>query len=189
MVLSEGRYDVLCRGRRVGYADVDRRGAYTVVSCRCPVQSASVTRLCAAADGEGPSLGVMVPRGGELWLEKRLSRSQLSALGPGTVRRFVLSFDDGVPDGWEPCPEAGALFRDPLLRRISVRGALTRQRDGLRELAVPWSPEAPFPLAPLFCLGRLLERDGRDYLLFFIRDGSPVTGPERSPASSRPDPR
>ena len=59
-------------------------------------------------------------------------------------------------DEWQRLPE-GPFFRtarlDCALR--GIRGALWRRSDGGKLLALPYAPDAPFPLAELFCFARI----------------------------------
>ena len=190
MILEDGLYPVFSGGAETGEARVQRQGVYTAISCRCPMDGPGVTRLCAFSGERSAPIGVMLPGDGALSIRKKLSRSGLEALGPGKLRYFTLSKDGAAAEDWQDAPSVAALFDDILLSRLApVRGALTKREEGVSLLAVPWSPDAPFPLMPIFCLGRPFDRDGRDYLLFSVSDGRPVIAPERSPTSSRRDPR
>ena len=57
---------------------------------------------------------------------------------------------------WQRLSE-GPFFRsarlDCALR--CTRGALWRQSDGGKLLAIPYAPDAPFPLSELFCFARI----------------------------------
>ena len=190
MILEDGLYPVFSGGAEAGEARVQREGVYTVVTCRCPTEGSGVTRLCAVSGERSAPIGVMIPGDGALCIRKKLSRNGLETLGPGTLRYFTLSKSGAASEEWQNAPAVAALFDDILLSRAGpVRGALTKRGDGVTLLAVPWSPDAPFPLMPVFCLGSPYERDGRDYLLFSVSEGRPLIAPERSPASSRQDPQ
>ena len=68
-----------------------------------------------------------------------------------------MSYAFSRSDGWETL-EAGTGFfqKDPWLSRqaAGLSGALWRREGGLRLLAIPWSPDHPFPLPALFCFAR-----------------------------------
>ena len=69
------------------------------------------------------------------------------------------------------------MFRTPWLRRQlrGVAGALTRRREGGRELALPYDPGRAFPLEQLFCFARLRQLGGEAYVVYlFDRQEWPV---------------
>lgn len=76
--------------------------------------------------------------------------------------------------GWRPAPPLSRLIGDPALYEghENVPGALVTEQDGLTLLAVPVSPEEPFPLMSVFCFGYPTQIGEKDYLLFKIQDGA-----------------
>lgn len=73
---------------------------------------------------------------------------------------------------WQLRKDPSALFSDPDLAEnsMNIAGAMTRMEDNLTFLAVPVSPNKPFPMMPIFCFGNLEFIDGESYLIFKIRD-------------------
>lgn len=78
------------------------------------------------------------------------------------------------PGGWSEAPNPEELFNDPGVAAAcgGVTGALLSSRDGYQLLAVPISPEEPFPMMSVFCFGSPEEIGGRTYVVFKIRDGN-----------------
>jgi hypothetical protein len=77
-------------------------------------------------------------------------------------------------DGWAHISNPGVLFHDPGIAAAcdGVTGALLTSTDGCELLAVPVSPDAPFPMMAVFCFGSPGEIGGRDYIIFKIADGN-----------------
>lgn len=76
--------------------------------------------------------------------------------------------------GWRPAPPLSRLIEDPELYegRESIPGALVTEQDGFTLLAVPVSPEEPFPLMGIFCFGYPTQIGDKDYILFKLQDGA-----------------
>jgi hypothetical protein len=76
--------------------------------------------------------------------------------------------------GWAPIPNPGIMFSDLNLTESceNVTGALLSSQDGCDLLAVPISPEEPFPLMAIFCFGSSGSIGGREYIIFKIKDGN-----------------
>ncbi|MDR3277146.1 MAG: hypothetical protein LBT12_00080 [Oscillospiraceae bacterium] len=74
---------------------------------------------------------------------------------------------------WTPIANPSILFRDNDAELISgeVAGALTCAEDGVTLLAVPILPDAPFPMMPIFCFGDPAVIDGREYVVFKLKNG------------------
>ena len=51
----------------------------------------------------------------------------------------------------------------------ALRGALVRRRGGHMEVAVPFSPQHPFPLPELMCFARL-EKFGAENRIIYVFD-------------------
>ena len=77
-------------------------------------------------------------------------------------------------DGWTHVDTPGMFFSDLSVAEAcaNVAGALITARDGFELLAVPISPEEPFPLMPVFCFGSSGVIGGREYIVFKIKDGN-----------------
>lgn len=126
-------------------------------------------------------LGTLIPEGGALRLRRVIAVAQLERQGvwPPMGAEVVMAYpfaDRRPPEGWSwvDCP--GRLLGDALLaqsaRNIS-RALLQKDEQGFF-LALPFRTNAPFPLTPLFCLGRIARLGGGWYVLFrFSRKGCP----------------
>ena len=68
---------------------------------------------------------------------------------------------------WQTLSE-GPFFRSARLdcALARTRGALLCRKDGEKLLALPDAPDAPFPLAELFCFARVQEISGRAYVVY-----------------------
>lgn len=75
---------------------------------------------------------------------------------------------------WRLIEDPSALFSDPDLKEVSknIAGALIREDGKTFHLAVPVSPNKPFPMMPVFCFGSLEIIDGESYIVFMIRNGT-----------------
>ena len=133
--------------------------------------------------GEGKRflLGTLIPEGGALRLRRTLPIVQLERRGVwppvgAEILPAALTGGNRPPAGWSwvDCP--GRLLRDPAAEaagRNLARALLRRGEEGF-ELAFPFDPSAPFPLEPLFCLGRLKRLDRGWHVLFsFSARGCP----------------
>ena len=80
------------------------------------------------------------------------------------------------PDDWRPEPNPSCRFTDPVLRECAsgVTGVLIRREGGDILLAFPFSPSEPFPLIPVFRFGTAQAIDGKNYMVYRLRDGAPV---------------
>jgi hypothetical protein len=96
------------------------------------------------------------------------------ALAPPTPSASKPALPDApeTPGAWRACPDPRALFRDGDLISEEIRGALRRADGEATRLAVPLSPEEPFPMMPVFCFGEPEEIEGRGYVVFKIKNGA-----------------
>jgi hypothetical protein len=71
-------------------------------------------------------------------------------------------------DAWRPIEDASTLFSDPELKQAggAVTGGLVRKSGSTTYLAVPVSPEKPFPAMPIFCFGTMEAIRGASYIVF-----------------------
>lgn len=74
---------------------------------------------------------------------------------------------------WTPEPEPWRLFDDEDISRScrNITGAFVRFDGDVSYLAVPISPNEPFPPMPIFCFGTLERINGRDHVVFTMKDG------------------
>ena len=140
--------------------------------------------------GRGGSLdlGILLPQGGGLRLERSLSVRTLEARDcwPILGGRLLLSHsfvrEEGLP-GWERREALDGLFPgDPALAREAAGLAAwyREEAEGGFSLAFPW--EGVFPLTPVFCFARRACLHGRWYLVYrFGEDGRPVMPEEGEP--------
>lgn len=128
-------------------------------------------------------LGTLVPQGGGLRLERRVSKQTLQKAGawPLTGGKTVMVYpftDEGKTEGeWHREGHPERLCADQVVRACLHKGEgwLSREYRGMRQLSVLFSTCKPIPLNPLFCLARVEERQGRWYLVWsFDRDGLPL---------------
>lgn len=116
--------------------------------------------------------GVWPPTGAEIAMAYRLTPAE----GDRETRQGKCPYRQELPQGfcWENCP--GRLTEDRVLRRALERlGCVALREEGEGHcLAVPFEPDKPFPLPPIFCLAQVRELEGRPCLLFFLdREGRP----------------
>ena len=169
------KFPLLWMGKSVGELACERESLYTRFAARCRLPGEGL--WCAWAVGERGELrlGVLEPEGAEASICRRFSGRMTQPLGPllrGEVRPAV---EDG--GDWESASTPDHLFRSPWLRRSlrRVQGALTRTWTGGRELALPYDPAKPFPLAPMFCLARVRRLGEGWYVIYRLdRQEQPV---------------
>ena len=76
---------------------------------------------------------------------------------------------------WTPHPNPGVLFTDLELSKIEITEALIRAcGDACIELAILLKDGEPFPLMQIFSLGEVQVIESKAYLVFKIKDGSPM---------------
>lgn len=122
-------------GEPCGEAVLRREGLYMSVACDCRIVTDQVVRAYLTGAGEPYCLGVLAPEGGRLRLRRRVP-----------VSRFP-----------QPPYETAAVSRTGELwspwtgevEGMSVSDALSRREGGKTVVALPFAPDAPFPLLPL----------------------------------------
>ena len=77
-------------------------------------------------------------------------------------------------DAWSPLEDPSALFNDPDIAAAcqNAKGALVKEKDGVTLLAIPVIAGTPFPMMPVFCFGDYVMIDGREYVVFKIKNGN-----------------
>lgn len=169
------KFPLLWSGRPVGELTTEPEPLYTRFTARCRLPEEGL--WCAWAVGERGELrlGVLEPEGAEASIRRRFSHRMTEPLGRllrGEARPAVEDAAD-----WESAPEPDRLFRTPWLRRQlrGVKGALTKTGDGWRQLALPYDPKKPYPLAPMFCLSAIRRLGPEKYVIYtFNREEWPV---------------
>lgn len=130
-------------------------------------------------------LGTLIPDGRYLRLERTMSREALASAGcwPVTGGRTALAFSFSQeapsprPPDWRWEHRPGRLFSDPVLAGTAAAWGPMLLRETVEgfQLAAPLDPLRPFPMTPLFCLGRTAQIEGRTHVVFsFGREGSPL---------------
>ncbi len=150
-------YPVLYQGEQAGQVTLTARGGQVQAVVSCRRDNTGLFRAYLLCEkGEYP-LGVLEPRGEHMGLRRTVRAGELQALGTVWRGEMRMSYAFSRSDGWEAL-EAGTGFfqKDPWLSRqaAGLSGALWRREGGLRLLAIPWSPDHPFPLPALFCFAR-----------------------------------
>lgn len=146
----------------------DRRGLYKV--------------WCLGEEGEF-LLGTLVPQGNRLYLERRVTKRTLREAGAwpltGGKAVMVYSFTEDKSPGkaWHKEDQPEGFCADPVVRaRLKgASGLLSREKDGVRQLAAPFLTYKPILLNTLFCLAQVEEQQGRRYLVWsFDQEGRPI---------------
>ena len=168
------RVPVMLEEQQVGTLSGREEGLYVRYRAEYRLQKPEVLRLYARGEKGELRLGTPEPRGGVFLLERRISAREAATAGRllrGELRR---PGEDGPP--WQEA-ETGTLFPEERLRR-QVRdctGALVRQKNGGRQVALPFDCRRPFPLPELFCFASIRTIGGQRYAVFtFDGEGRPV---------------
>lgn len=154
-------YTVFDRGAAVGSASAERRGLYWHIAAECRMETDRIVRLYAHDGEKCVRLGVLMPEGGALRLERRLAADAFSF----TPQTRVTTSPDTEPAAPERPAEkeaAGAVW-EPFSGRIldcPVENARLRRTENGAELDMDYEPGREFPLMPLFCFCTLEELDG-----------------------------
>ena len=128
-------------------------------------------------------LGTLVPQGNRLRLERRVAKRTLQEAGAwpltGGKAVMVYSFIDqeGSRKEWKKEAHPENFCSDPVVRGClnGANGLLSRQKNGVRQLAAPFSACKPILLNTLFCLAQVKEWQGRRYLVWsFDPEGRPI---------------
>ena len=166
-----GTYTIMDGAEEAGRLEVFPQGGYLRMRAFCRPAGKTLMRLAGEGPGGLVSLGVLTPAEGGWGLDRRFSPAELQKLGLTALWGCRILRRE--PEDWRPEPDAGRLFRDPLMRRLcaSVPDALIRCGAGELQLAFPM--EGAFSLLPVFCLGSVRRLEGKPYLVFAVREGEP----------------
>lgn len=164
-------YTVFDRGAAVGSASAERRGLYWHIAAECRMETERIVRLYAHDGEKNVRLGVLMPGGGALRLERRLAADAFS-FTPQTRVTTSPDTEPAAPErpaekeaaeaAAEPEQTAGAVW-EPFSGRIldcPVENARLRRTEDGAELDMDYEPGREFPLMPLFCFCTLEELDG-----------------------------
>ncbi|MFI3312912.1 MAG: hypothetical protein R3Y62_03410 [Eubacteriales bacterium] len=137
-----------------GTATVQPDGLYQIIRCDCKMVSGDLLR-CYGIVGENiHCFGVLAPEGGRLKLEKRMSNRQWT---DWKDCHFVASKEPpALESPW--LPWQGRLYDR------QVTNALAQTRDGVTEIALPYSMEEAFDYMEFFCMLTPKNIGGKMYL-------------------------
>ena len=125
------------------------------------IVSCGLYRVCVCGDRGEVLLGAW--EGGEL--RRRFSRRLASQAGH---IRCAVACPVGRDEGWRGVGE-------DTFCGWPAEGGLWREREGLRQLALPFPPDGSFPLPELFCLAQVCSVAGERRAVFcFDRADRPV---------------
>jgi len=174
----EGVYPVIINGSVCGKLRVEKQGGYMRFVAECPMQS-EVIRLSVYGEGDEGYLGVPVPAGDVLRLEKKLSPAAMRSF-PKRIDHCALSgekpdMEEPKQETEQPCeedapaPETEVDYtedEDGPFWYAATDGALI-SRDGEREMvALPVDDErvpGDIPGQP-----RIIE--GKEYLVYITKE-------------------
>ena len=158
--MEHGEREVFCMEREipmryggdtVGHATVTREGLYHRVRCVCEAVSPEVLRAYGTVDGQDVLLGVLMPEGGQLTLDRRFACSAcpLDRLETVTV--------GGPPGAWQPWQGA--------IGPVTVAGGRARQSNGKLLLALPYHQGEPVDYLPVLRYCTPPELEGRTWMV------------------------
>ena len=190
-----GSYKVTYDGMEAGQLEISKNGTYFVFTFTGSTFFSDILRLVCFC-GETPvPIGIPVPDGSRLSLKKQISKSSLSALGLTAIDKCILvpasvkfsaekkaepASADTSPEveeaEWVDDYEPWLLFEDEELKSacLGLKGALKQNCFDCTKLAVPVSTSEPFPMMPVFCFGEAQFINGRQYVVFVLKNGQLV---------------
>ena len=127
-------YEVMYGNDAIGKVQVIPQGLYCRIICRCRGTYEQVLRLFADAQGHRENLGVLIPEGDGLLLDRKIPAKRL---GTGNLR-FYLSSGCGCDGGhFVPiCPE------EPFLYISRLKTAFLESEQGKVGIRIKEHPEA-----------------------------------------------
>ena len=172
------RAPVVLDGRTVGTLTAAEEGLYVCYRAEYRLSCPRVLRLFAVGNRGELRLGIPEPRSGVFRLTRRLSAREGEKAGSLLRGELRGTEEEEEPASrWQSAEDPRLLFRTAFLRDQlrGCQGALTRQENGLRYLALPFDRRRPFLLTSLFCFARVRRIGGGEYAVFcFDRDENPV---------------
>lgn len=171
-----------------GRLTVRREGTRVEVRSRISDDGQGLYKVWLLGPGGELPLGTLLPEGRELRLERRLDGPRLEAQGfwppSGALVRRTFTFGAQKkhpaqgPRGFARV-RPDQVLGDPVLRVSGGTGELWTKRAGEESLLlVPFYPGKPLPLAPAFCLMRVVEREGARWAALRLDErGWPVLPP------------
>lgn len=156
---------VMYDGRQAGALALQPEGLYVRVKAACRLPEGALYRLTLFGTRGTLPLGVLVPESDTLTLHRRLPREKWRALGEATRGEVTRSFYLDDASRWERV--TGRFFADAQLQAALDTCPDARWRgEGVRELALPYDAQRPFPLVQCFCLARVGESDGKPTVFY-----------------------
>ena len=159
----EQRFACFVDGTQAGEVTVTRQGLYWKVEAVTEMRDARMMRAYVRTRSGEEALGVMVPQRGKLRASRLIPAARFA---PEQVVRCEAR-DDSEASVWQPWKGS--------IQGFPVEEALSRQVEDLREVAVPYRPEAPFPMVSLFCFFHQQTIEQQPYLVIKLDEsGWPV---------------
>lgn len=141
--MGEAAIPIYDNGTVAGWLSVSREGLYTWFRARLQERE-GLSRLWVHGEGRSACLGVPIPEGGELRLNRRLTRAErerlprrieYASLGPKPVpQQTPVREETAGETGWTLLPDGSLLNREQGL--IALPCAAELQRPGLRILCL-----------------------------------------------------
>lgn len=171
--------DILENGQKTGTLTIKDAGLYLQFTARCPLCGSGVKRLRLCGKGSEYVLGIPVPDNGTLLLTKSVSKSEYTRRFPNAAEFCVLEPVDPPAgddlEGWTPCEDPASFFRDrELAAACPSRNICTKTRGDTVFLAFPLVPGQPFPLLPIFRFGHTEIINGKEFVVFSLKNGEPT---------------
>ena len=182
-----------------GTVKLEQEGLLTVIEARIREMRAGITRLAALCGENVRPIGVLIPDGNGLFLRRRLSKAEWTAMGLTEITGFTLLADvtrqvDSLYGekkrppaekrgglwfknldmlSWQTEEKPESCFADPALSRAAakVRGVLRAEQDGMIYLAVPMNSGSCFPPLPVFRYGEPARIGGESCVVFRLKEG------------------
>ena len=117
----EGCYPIILGSREIGQARVEKEGLYLRFSCSCRQIGDGISRVVMRWKDREECLGVLAPKDGEFWLERRIPTKTL----PDGVPDFLIRKEGSVEGIFVPiCPE------EPFAYLHRLKDAYLERRNG-----------------------------------------------------------
>lgn len=191
--MTDGTYPVFAQERETGFVTVEKRGLFTRLKLRAALTSRVSRLMCHTGNG-WISLGIPIPKDGQLLLEKNLSHNDIAALDIDSADAFCLIPSDGkppqnppvtsapaaaalqadeasnadkshpVPNGWQAVTSASSIHKS-----FPDIAAVVYSMGDKCLVAFPFEVGSPFPAPALFRYARVENINGRSYAVFGLK--------------------
>lgn len=168
---------------------VECEGTRAAVTVFCPRDDRGLYKAYLRGREGRFLMGTLAPEDSRLVLRRNLPIERLRCcgawpvIGADIVLEFIFPVRPPPPKGWRWSDKATG-FTDSVLQesnRLSGTALLGDWSLGTK-LAYPYSPQRPFPLTPLFCLGKPERIEGKRYIIFYFHeDGTPCLPNQKVP--------